>query len=65
MIEVGSFSSTVWTVPASVGAVPPFAAVRSAMKLLRVPEPVCGISGMMASVDVPPGTWFQVVYTPV
>ena len=45
------------------GATPPLAAVSWAVKKLSVPEPLCGISGLIAPA-VPP-TWFQFVKAPV
>ena len=63
MIGAGSCSVTEVTVPASTGATPPLAAVSWAVKKLSVPDPLCGISGLMTPA-VPP-TWFQLVTVPL
>ncbi len=52
-IGVGSCSWTSTTAPARVTATPPLAAFSWALKNERVPEPACGISGLMVPA-VPP-----------
>ena len=59
----GSCSVTETTLPAKTGATPPLAAVSWAVKKLSVPEPLCGISGLMTPA-VPP-TWLQLVTVPL
>ena len=59
---IGAGSCSVTGVAMITGGTPPLAAVSWAVKKLRVPEPLCGISGLMMPA-VPP-TWFQFVTVP-